>query len=448
MQQLYKMTSGGIQKSGIDLKNRIVPGYYTSATLDLQGHMIDKNAMLEALDDYRTWGTIREMHENAVGVADKIGIPEWNWIAAKISNSASGTNVLQLVQDKVYKAFSVGILVTKGEFTRFDNLNEEDLAGVPMSLVNMFREYGEIFRITGLALVEVSIVDRPANPQARVQDSQKSSGVQADVLPSIFQPKALDTLSGIVHSSVDVVVTKEMYDAIHADNTKELPVDDSGNGVKQDTNIASNESDVLNSQSEVTVSDEKNVEVAAEEIEVVAEDKVAEPVAEEEVAVEEKAIEADEVIDEQPADEQLEDVVAEAEVEAEGENVDKAIELAKAIEAISKRLDDLDARLVEALQPKVEDDKPVDEAEEPVVEPEVEEKSADDGAKETVVVLNDEQLKGVVSAIVAELAAARSERKAAVHNEKVDEEPKQADVSTMPTDELSKLLALTAARRM
>lgn len=242
---LLKYTGGLINKAALSAEDRIVAGIYTSDTVDLHGHIIDKNAMLAALEDYRQWGTIREQHDRAVGNAKSIGFPAWNNIEAYVSKSRRGDEVLQLVNEGVYKAFSVGLLVTNGEFVPFTQLKPEDLVGLPYNMVEMFREIGDVFKITGITLVEVSIVDRPANPLARVQSVQNEFGVQVSgVLPSLSQKSAIDVIKGVIAKSGGYIhVTEEMHKQVHADST------------------ASNVVDEIVNESEVIVGDTENKEV-------------------------------------------------------------------------------------------------------------------------------------------------------------------------------------------
>lgn len=201
MGALYKGTSGLIDlkmASQPDDDNRIVEGYYTNDKIDLHGHIIDREAMIKALPEYREWGTVREMHEYPVGTLVEIGIPEWNYIRTRVAKTERGDEVLKNVRERVYKAFSVGIIVTDGHFVHIDELNEESFSQISEEMTNLLKKLEYVFKITGLTLIENSIVDRPANPAARVK-SLAASGMDLDgELPSIDSIRGIDAIKGVL----------------------------------------------------------------------------------------------------------------------------------------------------------------------------------------------------------------------------------------------------------
>lgn len=115
-------------------------GYASSASVDSDGEIITPEAMKAALPDYMRFGAVREMHQPlAAGTA----------IEAKVEDDGRtffGAHVVDPVAVKkvetgVYKGFSIG-----GKVLARDDMNKSV--------------------ITSLKLVEVSLVDRPANPDA------------------------------------------------------------------------------------------------------------------------------------------------------------------------------------------------------------------------------------------------------------------------------------------
>ena len=57
---------GSIQK--VDSEQRMVYGYASTETVDSSGEIVKKSAIEEALEDYLSWGNVREMHAlSAVG---------------------------------------------------------------------------------------------------------------------------------------------------------------------------------------------------------------------------------------------------------------------------------------------------------------------------------------------------------------------------------------------
>ena len=131
----------------VDAARRTVSGYATTPNRDMDGEIITLNAVKAALPNYMAWGNIREMHTNrAVGVAnptrtkmDSVGL----WLTAKIVDDEAWKKCVE----KVYKGFSIGG-------------RKEAVAEANPST------------ITAIKLVEISIVDRPANPSCRF-DVQK-----------------------------------------------------------------------------------------------------------------------------------------------------------------------------------------------------------------------------------------------------------------------------------
>lgn len=136
-----------IQK--VDDEQRMVWGYASTGALDLDGEVIKTSAIKAALPDYLEWGNIREMHTaSAVGVAAETATDEKGlWLGAHISDDAAWKKCKPSVLPDgttlppVYKGFSIGGSVR--------------------------RKSGHI--IEELQLIEISLVDRPANPECRIE---------------------------------------------------------------------------------------------------------------------------------------------------------------------------------------------------------------------------------------------------------------------------------------
>lgn len=133
----------------VDDEQRMVWGYASTPALDLDDEVVKLEAIKSALPDYLEWGNIREMHQpSAVGVAVETSVDERGlWLGAHVSDDqawrkckpttlADGT-----VVPPVYKGFSIGGQVT--------------------------RKVGK--SIESLKLIEISLVDRPANPECRIE---------------------------------------------------------------------------------------------------------------------------------------------------------------------------------------------------------------------------------------------------------------------------------------
>jgi phage head maturation protease len=132
----------------VDTVQRMVWGYASTEALDEQDEIVKREAVEAALGDYMRFANIREMHQpSAVGVAKEATIDDRGlYLAAKIVDDEAWKKVVQ----GVYKGFSIG-----GRVTARDPANRHI--------------------ITGLALTEISVVDRPANPEA-VFDCWKATG--------------------------------------------------------------------------------------------------------------------------------------------------------------------------------------------------------------------------------------------------------------------------------
>ncbi len=109
--------------------------------------------MKAAIPDYMKFGAEREMHgSNAAGTAIEINVEDdgRTFFVAHIVDPVAVTKV----KTGVYKGFSIG-----GSVTAHDELNKS--------------------QITGLKLTEISLVDRPANPDAVFTCFKADKGAEA-----------------------------------------------------------------------------------------------------------------------------------------------------------------------------------------------------------------------------------------------------------------------------
>ena len=123
----------------IDAEQRMVWGYASTETQDDQGEIVKKDAIAAALPAYMKLGNIREMHQlSAVGKAKTAEVDDKGlMLGAKIVDPVAW----EKVKEGVYSGFSIGGRVTS-------------------------REAGSSHIIDGIQLNEISLVDRPANPEA------------------------------------------------------------------------------------------------------------------------------------------------------------------------------------------------------------------------------------------------------------------------------------------
>ncbi len=118
-----------------DEEKRLVYGYASTEMLDSQGEKVSKAAIEDALDDYMKFANIREMHQlSAVGVAQEATLDDKGlYVIGKVVDDAAWRKV----KEGVYKGFSIG----GKKLVKVDGT------------------------ITKVRLSEISLVDRPANPE-------------------------------------------------------------------------------------------------------------------------------------------------------------------------------------------------------------------------------------------------------------------------------------------
>jgi hypothetical protein len=117
-----------------------VYGIATSEALDEQGEIVRADAIRAAIPDYMRFPALREMHQlSAAGTTleAEVGDDGTTRIVAHVVDPVA----VAKVRNQVYRGFSIGGRVTQ-------------------------REAGNPNTVTGLVLNEISLVDRPANPEA------------------------------------------------------------------------------------------------------------------------------------------------------------------------------------------------------------------------------------------------------------------------------------------
>ena len=125
-----------------------VYGIATSEAVDEQGEIVRANAIRAAIPDYMRFPALREMHQlSAAGTTLEAEVCEDG--TTRIVAHVVDPIAVAKVRNQVYRGFSIGGRVTR-------------------------REAGKPNTITGLVLNEISLVDRPANPEA-IFDCWKAS---------------------------------------------------------------------------------------------------------------------------------------------------------------------------------------------------------------------------------------------------------------------------------
>jgi len=170
--------------SKIDKERRTVSGFASLDNIDKQMDIVTAEASLDAFSRFR--GNIREMHQpSAVGKMvsfkeDKYFDPETKkfykgvFVSAYISKGAN--DAWEKVLDGTYTGFSIG-----GKMNKWDDAYDENLD----KTIRVIKQYD---------LIELSLVDSPANQFANIVSVEKVDGVDVvkgdnTILENVFYDK-------------------------------------------------------------------------------------------------------------------------------------------------------------------------------------------------------------------------------------------------------------------
>jgi cell pole-organizing protein PopZ len=177
--------------SKVDVERRTVSGFATLDNVDKQADIVTTEASLSAFQKFR--GNIREMHQpTAVGKMvsfkeDKYFDPDTKkfytgvYVSAYISKGAQDT--WEKVLDGTLSGFSIG-----GRMNKWDDAFDESLE----SKIRIIKDYD---------LVELSLVDNPANQFANILSVEKVDGVdiiKGDITETVTENVFWDEASGLV----------------------------------------------------------------------------------------------------------------------------------------------------------------------------------------------------------------------------------------------------------
>ena len=322
--------------SKVDVEKRIVSGFATLDNVDKQNDIVTTDASMKAFSKFR--GNIREMHQpSAVGKMvsfkeDKYFDPETKkfysgvYVSAYVSKGAQDT--WEKVIDGTYTGFSIG-----GRMNKWDDAFDEKMD----VQIRIIKDYD---------LVELSLVDNPANQFASILSVEKGDNAEmilkGEATTVEVENVFWDQESGLVMLSEDEEMTSpasgqpmknigfvEKSDEEKKDMIKFLV--DSAKGIG--TEITKEVSPMTDENTELV---EKAEDVAIEET-VEKSDEVApeaDAAAESVVADETKA---DEEVDVEKADDAEAEVeVEKAETTDEAETVEKADEVVEEAAEVSK----------------------------------------------------------------------------------------------------------------
>jgi len=345
--------------SKIDQERRIVSGFATLDNVDKQNDIVTPEASMKAFEAFR--GNIREMHQPvAVGkmVAfkeDKYFDPEtkkfYNGVYVSAYVSKGAQNTWEKVLDGTLSGFSIG-----GKMNKWEDAYDEGMD----KAIRVIKEYD---------LMELSLVDTPANQFANILSVEKVDGVdvvKGDVVDTVIENVFWDKESGIVMLSQEEIQTSpangnvmqnigfvEKSDNDKLDLVKFLV--DSAKGINTiEINKEDNMTDeIMNEVPAEEVAETEAVEIAPEadaEVEEVAVEAETEEVATEEVVAETVA---EEVADEEVSgsDEETVNAVTElkdAVTSAFSEITAVVKSLADEVAALKKSTDVANAKLADA----------------------------------------------------------------------------------------------------
>ena len=178
----------------VDIEKRIVSGFASLDNVDKQYDIVTTEASMSAFAKFR--GNIREMHQpSAVGKMisfkeEKYFDPESKkfykgiYVSTYISKGAA--DAWEKVLDGTYTGFSIG-----GRMNKWDDAYNEELD----KPIRIIKDYD---------LVELSLVDSPANQFASIMSVEKVNGVdtiKGDIADTVVENVFYDEETGIVLTS-------------------------------------------------------------------------------------------------------------------------------------------------------------------------------------------------------------------------------------------------------
>jgi len=309
----------------VDKERRIVSGFATLDNVDRQNDIVTPEASMKAFQKFR--GNIREMHQPvAVGKMvsfkeDKYFDPETKkmysgiYVSTYISKGAQDT--WEKVLDGTLSGFSIG-----GKMNKYDTAYNEELS----KKVRIIKDYD---------LMELSLVDTPANQFASILSVEKIDGVD------VFKGESIETLIENVFWDAESGLVLLSEKETEVSPTTGVPMQNIGFVEKNDNEKTEMLKFLVNSAKGINVTkiNKENDNMAIE-------------IVNEEVA--EVAPEAEVVVDAPATEEVVETVVAEEAVEAPDVDADPAIveevveEVVGEDEAIAKSVTELTSTVTTA----------------------------------------------------------------------------------------------------
>lgn len=297
-QSIYKHITIPLEKS-FDTQDDgtiIVNGFFTSDAVDEVGDIITREATENAIPKYRQWGNIRYMHQPKpvakmlrIGTEDKL---KWNEVEIHVIDP----DAIFQVKNGLLKALSVGIWIRS-----WDDITIDEETGA--------------WIITAYDLVEISLVDHPANYDACLfLDDDKS--ITAG--PELRQLVAQHGFAMVSKALGAITTSLEMEEEIDMDELeKDLQLEEveivAEETIEEEIELSAEEAEEEESVEEVELSaEEEVVPEETEEIELSVDEEESVEEAEEELVLEDMDVRLEEdteeidsvLVDSQEADEE------------------------------------------------------------------------------------------------------------------------------------------------
>jgi len=143
----------------INEEDKTVEGIASSESVDSYGDIVRVTAIKDALPDYMKFANLRSMHSNiAAGKIVDHKVDETEkifYITAKVVDNQEW----EKVKEEVYKGFSIGGVIEEWEPITVEVADKDG---------NMHEVFTGGIEIIKIKLIEISLVDRPANPDALI----------------------------------------------------------------------------------------------------------------------------------------------------------------------------------------------------------------------------------------------------------------------------------------
>lgn len=190
--------SKGIEELvGLEAGQIIVNGFFTSDEKDEVGDIITRSATVNAIPKYREWGNIRYMHmpkpvAKVLAIGKEDGL-KWNEVKIQVVDPEA---VFQ-VRNGLLKALSVGIIIWS-----FDDI---EIADDGTWIINNYD------------LVEISLVDHPANYDAKLfLENEKAVNVTNDIRRMVAVD-GLVSVAKMLGPTIDEEIVQEESDMTKKD---------------------------------------------------------------------------------------------------------------------------------------------------------------------------------------------------------------------------------------